>query len=124
MTNKLKLKTVPQFCNDNPAFKLGGIRAMLFHRGQDAEESGAVVRFGRKLLIDEDAFLEWVKAGGARRISGAQDPADGDHARPLRGTAAAPARAGAYKNPGPGTVSQDPWDGRTHTNKREGVRHG
>lgn len=70
---KPNLKTVPQFCSDNPAFKPGGVRAALFHRGPEAEEAGAVVRFGRKLLIVEDAFLEWVRTGGARRIAGIRD---------------------------------------------------
>ena len=56
---------------------------------------------------------------GTARLSAlpVRDVADGDHAGPLRGTAAAPAHAGAFENPGPGTVSQDPWDRRTHTER-------
>jgi hypothetical protein len=65
-----QLATVPQFCERHPAFTQGGIRHLLFIKGHEAEEAGAVVRFGRKLLIDEAAFLCWIKNGGARQIAG------------------------------------------------------
>ena len=65
------LFTIPQFCERNPAFSPGGIRSALFYRGDLAEQAGAVVRFGRRVLIDETAFLAWVKSGGARHLRGA-----------------------------------------------------
>lgn len=65
-----RLRTVAQFCEDNPAFTVGGIRHLLFTKGQEAEKAGAIARFGRRLLIDEAAFLCWIKNGGARQISG------------------------------------------------------
>lgn len=64
------LLTVSQFCEANPAFTVGGIRHLIFTKGQEAEQAGVITRFGRRLLIDEVAFLNWIKAGGARRISG------------------------------------------------------
>ena len=63
-------RTVQQFCEHNPAFTVGGIRHLLFTKGDKAEEAGVIVRYGRKLLIDEGAFLSWIKDGGARQIAG------------------------------------------------------
>lgn len=64
------LKGIPQFVESHPAFTTGGIRSLLFYRGDDALKAGAVVRFGRRILIDEDKFLEWVRSGGAAVIRG------------------------------------------------------
>ncbi|MDD3576651.1 MAG: hypothetical protein PHT38_07175 [Halothiobacillus sp.] len=65
-----KLKTVPQFCESNPAFTVGGIRHIQFTLGDELAKAGAVVRFGRKLLIDEDRFIEFVRTGKAAKIAG------------------------------------------------------
>ena len=62
------LKTVNQFVDCNPAFTMGGMRQLIFHKGSEAEQAGAIVRFGRKILIDEAAFIAWVKAGGTKVI--------------------------------------------------------
>lgn len=62
--------TVRQFADKHPAFTNGGIRSLLFYRYEDAEKSGAVVRFGRRILIDEPRFLAWVREGGTRHIRG------------------------------------------------------
>ncbi|MHB1229143.1 MAG: hypothetical protein ACYCY3_02325 [Halothiobacillus sp.] len=64
------LKTIPQFCTDNPAFTSGGIRHIQFTKEKELAEAGAVVRFGRKLLIDEQKFLDFVRSGGASQIAG------------------------------------------------------
>lgn len=64
------LKTVPQFCDSNPAFTIGGIRHIQFTLGDELAKTGAVVRFGRKLLIDEERFLAFVRSGKAARIAG------------------------------------------------------
>lgn len=63
----MKLKTVKQFCQDNPAFAVGGVRWQIFNEKTNGlAESGAVIRMGRKVLIDEDKYLEWVVfQGGA-----------------------------------------------------------
>ena len=69
-TNSPQFLTVKQFITKHVAFTAGGIRSLLFYRGDDAEKSGAVVRFGRRILIDEPRFLAWVRDGGAKHIRG------------------------------------------------------
>jgi hypothetical protein len=64
------LKTVRQFCEFNPAFTEGGIRHIQFTMCDELSAAKAVVRFGRKLLIDEDRFLEFVRSGKASKIAG------------------------------------------------------
>jgi hypothetical protein len=55
--------TVNQFCKRHPAFKVGGIRHYIFHEHQNGlAESGAIVRMGRKVLIDEALFFAWVRS--------------------------------------------------------------
>ena len=56
---KRTLHTVPQFCQAHPAFSPGGIRWLLFHRESNGL-SKAVLRVGRRILIDEDAFFQWL----------------------------------------------------------------
>ncbi|WP_414041394.1 hypothetical protein ACJU26_04815 [Acidithiobacillus sp. M4-SHS-6] len=65
------LKTIKQFCADNKAFSQGGIRSAIFWRGDFLEEQGAICRLGRRVLIDEQKFIELVKAGGLRQVRGA-----------------------------------------------------
>lgn len=64
------LLTVSQFAARNPAFSTGGLRSLLFYRGADALKAGAVCRFGKRILIDEERFLAWVREGGAAVIRG------------------------------------------------------
>jgi hypothetical protein len=53
--------TVNQFCKKHTAFTLGGIRALIFNEYKNGiNNSGAVIRLGRKVLIDEAKFLNWV----------------------------------------------------------------
>ena len=63
------LSTVKQFIEKHPAFNLGGIRSLIFHEHTNGlAKSGAIVRIGRKVLIDEAKFFAWVEAqnqGGA-----------------------------------------------------------
>tara|TARA_R110000751_G_scaffold46679_1_gene104824 strand:- start:226 stop:489 length:264 start_codon:yes stop_codon:yes gene_type:complete len=63
-------KTIEQFCADNPAFAVGGIRHAIFHIGPKIEEAGAVVRFGRKRLINEDKWLALTAEGFFSQIAG------------------------------------------------------
>ncbi len=65
-----KLSTVSQFCADNPAFKEGGIRHLLFTLREELEQAGVICYFGRKLLIDEAAFMNFVKSGQTGVIAG------------------------------------------------------
>ena len=62
--------TIKQFVEKQPAFSAGGVRSIIFYRGDDAEKVGAIARLGRRILIDEPRFLEWVRTGGARQIRG------------------------------------------------------
>jgi len=55
------LRTVQQFCHEYPAFTLGGMRWLLFHREQNGLAQ-AVIHVGRRVLIDVDRFFEWIDA--------------------------------------------------------------
>jgi len=63
--------TVRQFSKRNPAFTEAAIRNLVFKadsrhsskgeiQGNGLIEAGAVIRIGRKVLIDEEAFFAWV----------------------------------------------------------------
>ncbi|WNB76775.1 hypothetical protein [Methylomonas koyamae] len=63
--------TVNQFCDKYPAFTRGGVRALVFNENSNGlAASGAIVRIGRKVLINEDKFFGWVELqnqqGGAK----------------------------------------------------------
>jgi hypothetical protein len=61
--------TVKQFCQKYPAFTKGGLRFLIFHEHTNGlAKSGAIVRIGRKVLIDEAKFFAWIESqnqGGA-----------------------------------------------------------
>lgn len=55
--------TVQQFTEKQPAFTTGGLRALIFNeRTNGLAKSGAIVRIGRKVLIDEAKFFTWVES--------------------------------------------------------------
>jgi hypothetical protein len=59
--------TVNQFCDKHPAFTTGGVRALIFNENTNGlAKSGAIVRIGRKVLIDETKFFAWVAAQNQR----------------------------------------------------------
>jgi hypothetical protein len=71
IVSKPVLKTVEQFSNDNPAFTQSAIRNLIFKaesrhtskgkiQGNGLIESGALKRLGRKVLIDEGKFYQWI----------------------------------------------------------------
>jgi hypothetical protein len=63
------LHRVNQFVQKYPAFAVGGIRALIFNETKNGlKESGAILRIGRKILIDEEKFFKWIEAqqGGAK----------------------------------------------------------
>ena len=64
------LSTVNQFTEKHQAFTKGGIRALIFNENSNGlAKAGAVVRIGRKVLIDESKFFAWVESqnqGGAK----------------------------------------------------------
>jgi len=52
------LLTVNQFSAKHPAYPVGGLRWMIFNEATNGlAEFGAVVRDGRKVLLDEDKFF-------------------------------------------------------------------
>jgi phage tail protein X len=56
--------TVNQFCNKHAAFKKGGIRAQIFNEHNNGlAESGAIVRVGSKVLINEPKYFAWIEGG-------------------------------------------------------------
>jgi len=55
------LQTVPQFAKSHPAFPVGGLRWQIFNEDQNGlKSSGAIVRVGRKVLIDADRYFDWI----------------------------------------------------------------
>ena len=56
-------RTVKQFIQIYPAFTNGGIRSLIFNEHQNGlAQSGAIIRIGRKLLINEVNFFSWVES--------------------------------------------------------------
>jgi hypothetical protein len=68
--NQTELFSVRDYVKRRPAFTQGGLRHLFFHQGDELEKAGAIVRFGARILIDDAAFLAWLKAGNARHIGG------------------------------------------------------
>ena len=55
--------TVSQFVNQHPAFNTGGLRSLVFQEHQNGlAESGAIVRIGRKVLINQQKFFAWIES--------------------------------------------------------------
>ena len=54
-----RVYTVKQFSSRNPAFSEGSLRWLLFNARENKLEA-AVVRVGRRVLIDEDRFFAWL----------------------------------------------------------------
>ena len=55
--------TVNQFCERHPAFTKGGMRFSIFNEETNGlAESGAIVRMGRKVLINEPKFFQWLES--------------------------------------------------------------
>lgn len=57
--------TLRMFCERHKAFSPGGMRHLLFHDPEGFREA-CTARFGRRLLIDEAAFFEWLKSNRSR----------------------------------------------------------
>lgn len=55
--------TVRQLSKRHPAFSNGCLRWLIYNAETNGlEASGALIRIGRKIIIDEALFLGWVKA--------------------------------------------------------------
>ncbi len=78
-----KLLLVRQLSSNHPAFTENAIRALIYaskSRKRSASKSGvadipgnglahAIIKLGRRVLIDEQAFLEWVNSHAMARVS-------------------------------------------------------
>lgn len=55
------LLTAKQFSEKHPAFPIGGLRYHIFNERQNGLRArGVIVRVGRKVLIDEEKFFDWL----------------------------------------------------------------
>ena len=55
------IRTVSQFCEENSAFSQGGMRWMIFNeKSNGLADCGAIVRVGRRVLIDSEKFFSWI----------------------------------------------------------------
>lgn len=55
--------TVQQLVKKHQAFTTGGVRSLIFNEATNGlKASGAIVRIGRKVLIDETKFFAWVES--------------------------------------------------------------
>ncbi len=69
--NQPNLKTVTQFSESNPAFPVAGLRWQIFNEETNGlKESRAIVRVGRKVLIDVDRYFDWVFSQNHHSLSG------------------------------------------------------
>ena len=57
-----RLIAVSQFPQFHPAFTESSLRWLIFKAADNGlDHAGAIHRVGRKVLIDESRFLEWVR---------------------------------------------------------------
>jgi len=58
------LLTVKQFNQKHPAFPIGGLRHRIFNEDQNGmKAAGVVVRNGRRILLNEERFFDWLMRG-------------------------------------------------------------
>ncbi len=58
-----QLSTVKQFSEKYPAFPEGGVRHRIFHANSNGlTESCAIVRNGRRILINEERWFAWLES--------------------------------------------------------------
>lgn len=61
------LKRVPQFLRERVEFTPGQVRWWIFHASNNGMAAhGVVVRIGRAVWIDQDAFDRWVESQNPR----------------------------------------------------------
>ncbi len=64
MTDKQYL-TIKQLSQKYPAFPEGGLRYLVFNADKNNLAS-AIIRVGRKVLLEESAFLDWINNQNGR----------------------------------------------------------
>jgi len=56
------LYTFKQFVGEQTIFTEGALRNILFLRDKNGlQESGAIIMYGKKILIDKQKFFDWFK---------------------------------------------------------------
>lgn len=54
------LYTVKQFSKEQRVFTEGSLRNMIFLKEENGlAESGAILKYGKKILIDKEKFIAW-----------------------------------------------------------------
>lgn len=65
--NFQSLLTVKLFCEKHNFIKAGGLRNLIFFKDSNGLlKSGAILKLGRKVLIDEEKLLNWIKNHNAK----------------------------------------------------------
>ncbi|WP_020484506.1 hypothetical protein [Methylomonas sp. MK1] len=55
--------TVQQFTDKHPAFPIGTLRHQIFYENTNGlKKSGAILRNGRRVLIREDKYFDWLES--------------------------------------------------------------
>ncbi|MBD9356812.1 hypothetical protein [Methylomonas albis] len=58
--------TVELFNKKHPAFPVGTLRHYIFYQESNGlKKAGAIFKMGRKVLIKESAFFDWLESGAA-----------------------------------------------------------
>jgi len=64
--NSTRLITEPDWNNYHPWPSQAGLRHLIFHAHENGIDQ-AIRRVGRRVLIDEAAFFDWIDRQGGRR---------------------------------------------------------
>ena len=60
--------TVKQFIQKYPVFTMGGLRSWIFNEHSNGlAKYGAIVRIGRKIIINNPKFFKWVRSPREKR---------------------------------------------------------
>ena len=59
------IHTVQTLANSEPALNEGGIRWTIFQHKSELLEAGAIFFSGKKLMIDRDRYIDFLKSGRA-----------------------------------------------------------
>jgi hypothetical protein len=58
-----KIITVPDWNKYHDWPSIGGLRNLIFYRKTNGlDKFGAIIKVGKRVLIDEEAFFEWIKS--------------------------------------------------------------
>ncbi len=60
-----EVHTVQTLADADPAFNQGGLRWTIYQHRDKLIDAGAIFYNGKKLLIDRERFIAWMKAGMA-----------------------------------------------------------